>query len=67
MFRHACIPENGESVDPAVFVTATPTWFTGDEFETTLGERYRIVGVQMPSDEAEELKGVWTLRTVRTR
>ena len=65
MFRYACLLEDGEPVDPTVFVTAVPDWYVGDTFLTRYGEQFEIVDVQMPPEGAEDLNGVWTVRPVK--
>jgi hypothetical protein len=53
-FRYALFLEDGEPADPAVFVTATPSWNEGDVFLPRGGERFRIVAIE---PDAEILTG----------
>ena len=44
-FRFLLLLEDGDSADPAAFLTAIPTWREGDEFLAGVDlERFRILG-----------------------
>jgi hypothetical protein len=67
VFRYACLLENGEPLDPAIFVVAEPRWHTGDTFLARDGREYKIVDIQLPPDQAEGVNGVWTVEPTPSR
>lgn len=64
-FRFVLVHPDGEPADPAVFVTAIPSWNVGDEFLAgTDLVKFRILDVSA-EDVPEETHGVFTVERVR--
>ncbi len=55
MFKFLLVLEDGDSPDPAAFVTVVPGWTVGETFLLTASERFRIVGIE--TEVAPELEG----------
>ena len=67
VFKYLLVLENGEPVDPAAFVVATPTWRVGNEFFTGQGQFSRILGIETEiADEllARGFNAVWTVEPI---
>ncbi len=65
-FRYLLVLEDGETADPAIFVTATPEWGIGGTFITSDGSRRRILGF-VPETEVQPLDRVWQVEAVPGR
>jgi hypothetical protein len=52
-FRYLLALENGDSADPAAFVTAVPDWWSGMTFVASTGQLFKILGVEAET-EADE-------------
>jgi hypothetical protein len=64
-FRFYLVHKDGEPADPAMFVTAIPTWKVGDEF---LGgsnlQRFRTLAIEPEMTGDAEHHGVFTVEPV---
>jgi len=69
MFKYLLVLRHGQPADPAVFVTAMPTWSVSQVFMVGGGKQFRIVAKSHDVDELEQLyergiNGLWVVEPV---
>jgi hypothetical protein len=65
-YRFLLMLENGESADPAAFVSDEPDWNVGDPFVAG-GRRFRILDIsdrEIAEVTAHTFEAVWTVEEV---
>jgi hypothetical protein len=56
---------DGQAADPAMFVTALPTWSEGDEFLAGSAlHRFRILAIEPEMTGEAGHHGVWTVEPI---
>jgi hypothetical protein len=67
VFKYLLVLPNGEAPDPALLVTAVPSWSIGDVITVSRDEQMRVVGIdEFPHAELVEQRigGIFTVEPV---
>ena len=70
MFRYLLRLPDGQPPDPAMFVTAVPTWAVGDVITVSRGEQLRVVAIDdFPHAELveQDVRAIFTAEPVSGR